>query len=183
MGSDPRAMADRGRATAVQMGAILVRAVRASPRRAAAVAAIAVAGLVIVVVASAGGGSDSLTLQALRPRASVVCTAAARRADLIPVPTAPSGVAAFLRSGVAALQPEVAGLRALVAPTDDAAVYRAALDALSGELRALGDTAHAVEGGSDPTVAIRTLQTELGTLERQQDEAWSSLEIPACLTQ
>jgi hypothetical protein len=127
------------------------------------------------------GGSTSLSEKQLRARATALCATAARRAGRIPTPSDESQSPAFLNRGIAALKPELAGLRALKAPDDDADAYHVSVDAFSKQLDELERTVRKLHSGEDPVVAWKTLEEKLGPLESTADGGWRALEVPACL--
>lgn len=150
-----------------------MRRARATTAGALALAALLVAGC---------GGSVSLSEKQLRSRATALCSAAARRAGRIPTPKAPGGDGiVFLNRGIAAMKPELAGLRTLRAPSELSDVYRTSLVAFSKKIDALEQTVHKLHSGQDPVVAWRTLQQHLSPLEATEDGAWRALQVPACL--
>ncbi len=127
-----------------------------------------------------GCGASSLSTVQLRNDASKVCVAASARAAQIPLPGSAAAARAFLVHGVAALTPELVGLRRLTAPRGLTGVYAVALTGLERERRALQSTVSDLSGGADPVVAIRTLQAELAPIEGRGNGAWRKLGIPAC---
>jgi hypothetical protein len=135
----------------------------------------------IAAVALAGCGSSSLSSSELRAQATRVCSLANARTARIPTPAAPDGTVVFLKRGIAALRPELAGLRALHPPKDAAEVYSASLSAFAKKVTALKDTIHSIGGGEDPLLAMKALQAEVGPLESQEDGGWKALELSACL--
>lgn len=86
-----------------------------------------------------------------------------------------------MKRAVAVLGPELEQLQELHPPAEASDVYNAALDALAGDLRALQGTVRALGRQQDPVIAFKTLQQQLGPLERQADDAWQALQMPACL--
>ncbi len=138
-----------------------------------------VAGVAALVVA--GCGATSPTLGHLRAQAGRVCTRALGHEVKIAPPAVPAQTAGFLRRGIAVLQPELAGLRALRAPSAQAGAYSAALDALTRELAILTTTAHDLDRGADPLTSVRTLQHRLAPVEADSDAAWRTLGVPACV--
>jgi hypothetical protein len=135
----------------------------------------------VATVALGGCGEDKLSTRDLRSKATTICNLATSQTNLIAVPGRPAGAAAFVASGAATLRPQLAGLRALQAPGELAQVYRTALDALSRKLEALDVAARDLKAGSDAVITMKTLQSKLGPLESEEDEAWQTLEIPACV--
>jgi hypothetical protein len=140
-----------------------------------------VATLLVVGVAGCGG-TRSLSEKQLTTRATALCATAARRAGRITTPSTEAQGADFLNRGIAALKPELAGLRTLKAPDDVADVYQATITAFSKELDELEKTVRKLHSGEDPVVAWKTLQTKLAPLEATEDSAWRTLQVPACLT-
>jgi hypothetical protein len=128
----------------------------------------------------AGCGSSTLTDSQLRSRAGRICKLAVRRSDRIGTPARPSQEAAFLSRGIAAMVPELTGLRRLRAPSDMADDYRDAVEALGSELAALRSTLNGLRAGNDPVVAIKTLQQQLAPIEVRAGSAWTTLELPVC---
>jgi hypothetical protein len=106
---------------------------------------------------------------------------AGQRFGRIATPRSEASGEAFLKRGVAVLGPELRELRALSPPAEVSDVYRTAVDAVAGELRALHDTVRALGRQQDPVIAFKTLQHHLRPLETQADDAWRALQIPACV--
>jgi hypothetical protein len=142
------------------------------------------AGVALLLVLALGGcgSTTSLSEKQLRTRATSLCATAARRAGRIPTPDTEDQGVDFLNRGIAALKPELAGLRALKAPDDVADVYAATMKAYSKQLDELEKTVRKLHSGEDPVVAWKTLQTKLAPLEATADGAWRTLDIPACVT-
>jgi hypothetical protein len=134
-----------------------------------------------IAFAVSGCGGSQLSMDALRDQAGQVCDAAMARANRIRPPSTPAGTRVFLERGVAALRPELAQLRALRPPSDVADVYSLALGAFSRKLMLLDDTIRGLGRGTDPVIAIKTLQQGLAPAESAENGAWQALEIPACL--
>lgn len=134
------------------------------------------------IAAGGCGGAAPPSLIALRTQANRICSDASRQIGRIATPRSEAGGEAFLRRGIVALAPEHRQLRSLAAPSEAADVYRAGVGALSGELGALRETAHALAKQADPVIAFRTLQQRLVPLESQADDAWQALQIPACMS-
>ena len=145
----------------------------------ATVAALAVAGVVALVVA--GCGSSSQSISTLRAAATRVCTQAAAETARITSPAVPAATPAFLRRGVTALRPELADLRTLKAPGEQAGAYSAAVGTLAREVTILSDTVHDLDRGADPLTTIKTLQHRLAPVEADDDAAWRTLGVPACV--
>jgi hypothetical protein len=139
----------------------------------------AVASLVALAIAGCGGSSGSM--KRFRAQAGRVCTKALDAGALIPAPAVPASTAAFLRHGIAVLGPQLAGLRRLRPPGEQADEYRTAVDALDRELTILAATVHDLDRGADPLRAIKTLQRRLAPIEATEDAAWRTLDVPACV--
>ena len=133
----------------------------------------------LAALAIAGCGGSSPTLAHLQAQASRVCTVAAD-AD-IGGPAAPAQTSAFLRRGIAALRPELVDLRRLHPPSEEGGAYAAALQSLSRELTILSGTVHDLDRGADPLSTIKTLQHRLAPVEADDDAAWRTLGVPACV--
>jgi hypothetical protein len=97
------------------------------------------------------------------------------------MPSSPAGTVVFVRQGVAALRPELAGLRALRPPQSLASTYANSLGELGQLVQDMKATAVGLSRGNDPVVAIKTLAQQLAPLEAQQNEGWQSLGVPACV--
>jgi hypothetical protein len=138
------------------------------------------AGALLAAVLVAGCGSSTLSGSQLRRRAGQVCTLATQRTDRIRTPTLATQEAAFLSRGIAALAPELTGLRRLHAPGDMADDYRDAVAATASELAKLRSTLKGLRAGNDPVVAIKTLEQQLAPPEARARSAWTTLELPAC---
>ena len=125
----------------------------------------------------AGCGTSDLSTSQLRSGARLVCTAAARRTNRIPLPSAPSGEARFLTQGITVLTSEVRELDSLRSgnPT-----FRGAVIEVGDEVAALRFSLKGVRSGNDPVVAIKTLQQKLAPLEHRADQAWNRLGITSC---
>jgi hypothetical protein len=138
--------------------------------------------LVLAAVLISGCGSGDASPLALRRHATAVCKAST------PV-TAPSGaepspgqLASFLSQGTANLQRELVQLQRLRGFTGEVgAIYSAALRALAAQVQALHRAITSIRRGQDPALAFTALQQTLGPLQKQADNAWSALQIPACL--
>jgi hypothetical protein len=133
------------------------------------------------VVAAGCSSAPPPSLVQLRSQGARTCAAASGRLRRIPTPRTEVGGEAFLTRAIAVFGPELRELRRLSAPGDGADVYRAALDATAGELKALERAVHALDRQQDPVIAFRTLQRRLGPLETQADGAWQALQMPVCL--
>jgi hypothetical protein len=134
-----------------------------------------------VALAIAACGAPSVTLVSLRAHATRVCTQAHDRGARIAPPAVPARTAAFLRHGIAVLEPELTGLRTLRVPSEQAGAYAAALQSLTRELTILRTTVHDLDRGSDPVTTIKTLQHRLAPVEADYDAVWRTLDVPACL--
>lgn len=140
------------------------------------------AALLIAPAASlAGCGSDRLSAKALHDRATVLCATAERHTDKIATPRDPAGGLVFLRRGLAVLDPELKGLRALKPPSEHAAAYGAATDLFARKLEALRVTVRELERGANPVSAMSTLEQRLAPIETAEDARWRALDIPACV--
>lgn len=138
----------------------------------------------VAAAAVAAVGCDSApppSLVQLRAQGARICAAASGRLGRIATPRTEVGGETFLTRAIAVLGPELQELHRLSAPGDGADVYRAALDATAGELRALKGAVHALDRQQDPVIVFRTLQRRLAPLETQADGAWQALQMPACL--
>jgi len=135
-----------------------------------------------VALALAGCGPSAPSMSRMRAQAARVCTRALARTSRIPPPNTPAQTGTFLRSGISALRMELAQLRKLRAPTDQASAYATALGAEGRELTILAATLHDLDRGADPLSAINTLARALTPVEAKEDAAWRTLEVPACLT-
>ncbi len=135
----------------------------------------------VAALAIAGCGGASESVKQLRAQAGRVCTRALDAGALIEAPAIPAGTMAFLRRGIAVLRPELADLRTLRAPSEQAVAYSSALGALARELTILTAMAHDLDRGADPLSAIKTLQRRLAPVEAGEDAAWRTLDVPACV--
>ena len=135
----------------------------------------------VAILLIAGCGSSELSDKQLRAQAAHVCATATTRTDRIQTPSSPARGAAFLTSGIAALQPEFDQLKAIRPPSDLAQVYAISVAAFSRKLAALKTAAHHLDRGADPVITIKRLQHRLAPLESSEDGAWQALQIPACL--
>lgn len=129
----------------------------------------------------AGCGSSSPSLRRLRAQATRVCTRAVDQEARLGAPALPAATEAFLRRGAAVLRPELASLRTLRAPSEQAGAYSAALGSLSRELTILTGTADDLDRGADPLSAVKALQRRLAPVEADDDAAWRTLGVPACV--
>jgi hypothetical protein len=135
----------------------------------------------VAALAVAGCGGSSESLQKLRAQAGRACITALDAGALGAPPRVPSDTSAFLRRGMAVLRPELAGLRRLRAPSEEAGAYSTALASLARELTILTDTAHDLDRGADPPPTIKTLQRRLAPVEADGNAAWRTLGVPACV--
>jgi hypothetical protein len=135
----------------------------------------------VVALALSGCGTASLPSTRLRLDATRVCAHAVARSALIEPPAVPARTGAFLRRGIAVLIPELAELRALTAPSEQAGAYSDGLAALAREVTLLAATAHGLDRGADPVSAVKTLQRRLAPVESDGNAAWTKLRVPACL--
>jgi hypothetical protein len=140
-----------------------------------------VTGLSAALFLAGCGGSDRLNADQLRTKAAVLCTSAGRQTNRIPTPSSPAAGVAFLRSGIAALEPELSGLKALKPPTDLAQVYSTSVGAFAQKLRALKAAVQEIDSGANPVTAMTALEQRLAPIESAEDGAWQALEVPACL--
>jgi hypothetical protein len=136
---------------------------------------------VVAALILGGCGSSPLSSRDLHNDATQVCRAASRLANRIATPTSPAGTEAFLRRGIAALTPELAGLRALHPPSDVADVYTASVKAFGQKLTYLKDALRDLQSGEDPVIALKTLQRELTPVGTQENGGWQALQIPVCV--
>jgi hypothetical protein len=148
--------------------------------RRARVAALASASTLTLALTGCGA-SSSISAKQLRAEAARACATATQRLDRIPTPHAPSEGAAFLRRGIAALQPQVRSLAALHPDGELGTQFARARTAAEQELRALESSLKGLRAGNDPVVVIKTLQTQLAPLEKRASAAWLALKIPACV--
>jgi hypothetical protein len=135
-----------------------------------------------VALALAACGSSSQSIGRLRRQATGICQSALAQSDRIAAPSLASGTASFLRRGTYVLRPELAELRAVRPPSDQAGAYSAALAAESRQLAILDDTIRRLDRGADPLGVIKTLQRRLSPTEVAVDTAWRTLDIPACVS-
>jgi hypothetical protein len=135
----------------------------------------------VAALAMAGCGAASPTIVRLRAQATRVCTRANAQNARIAPPPVPARTAPFLRRGIAVLRAELADLHTLRVPRAQAGAYSVALGALAHELAILTSTAHDLDRGADPLTTIKTLQHRLAPVEADNDAAWRTLEVPACV--
>lgn len=138
--------------------------------------------LAAVIISGCGGGSSLDSPVALRRAATAICKHTA------PVKAPPAGepssrqLTAFLSNGTANLEGQLGRLQKLHFATGEVGdVYHDALLALSSQLGALRATTAAIKRGQDPALAFKALQAQLSPLEKQADNAWVALQIPACV--
>jgi subtilisin family serine protease len=137
----------------------------------------------LLVLALAGcGGSGRLSSSDLTNQASQICALTARQTNLIKSPAAPSGSETFLRQGITAVTPEVDKLRKLRPPADAEDVYKTAVDSSARKLELLRTAAKQIAGGADPVSTMQSLEQQLAPVVQQENGAWKSLGIPACIT-
>jgi hypothetical protein len=144
-------------------------------------AAVLTAGLATLSLAACG--SSTASPAQLRAQATAICTRANARIGRIATPASANGGLAFLDTGIAALQPELAQLKRLSASGDAADVWNTAIRSAEAELAALQSAAAEIRGGADPVQVFKSLQQTLAPLETQADNAWQALQIPACQNQ
>ena len=137
--------------------------------------------LALALTVAGCGGSSSMSARQLRAGATRACTAATQRLKAVPTPKLPSDAPAFLRGGIAAVQPELAELATLHPDGELGKQFDRARRATEHELAALQSSLKGLKAGNDPTVAIKTLQAQLLPLEQQATAAWLALKIPACV--
>jgi hypothetical protein len=126
-----------------------------------------------------GGGASPASSQ-LRIQATRACGAAERRLQRIT--PGRGGYVAFLKNGIAVLEPEVRRLGSLHPRAEDQAVFDAALAAIRQEITALKGGLSGLERHQDPALTFAALQRRLTPLESRADAAWRALQIPACLS-
>jgi len=137
----------------------------------------------LAAIALAGcGGSSSLSSSQLHVQATSICTVASTRTNRIPTPASPDGSAAFLQAGIAALTPELSGLRALRPPNDVASVYTATVGSFAQKLRDLQRAAQELARGDDTISTMQSLGRKLEPLEADENSGWQALQLPACLS-
>jgi hypothetical protein len=127
------------------------------------------------------GGGGPLSGDQLRSRATAFCSAAGRQTERIPTPSSPAGGAAFLKRGIAVLEPELRQLKTLKAPDDLAQVYSTGVGAFAQKLKALRAAVRELDSGANPVTAMTALQQRLTPIETAEDGAWQALEVPACV--
>ncbi len=139
-----------------------------------------VAVLAAAVIAGCGG-SDRLSSGDLHNQATQICALASKQTDRIKSPASPAGSAVFLRQGITALTPEVAQLRKLHPPTDAQDVYSTAVNSSARKLALLRTASGQLARGDDPVSTMQTLEQQLAPVVQQENGAWQSLGIPACV--
>ena len=142
------------------------------------VAALVVSATLIV----SGCGRASESVGQLRAQAASVCARAIDAGARIKPPAVPAGTATFLRRGSDVLDTEVAQFRTLRPPNEHAGAYSAAVEALRREAAILTATVRDLDRGADPLPAIKTLQHRLAPVEADDDAAWRTLGVPACVS-
>jgi hypothetical protein len=135
----------------------------------------------VAALAMAGCGTASPTIPQLRAHATRACARADAQNARIAPPPVPARTAPFLRRGIAVLRAELADLHTLRVPRAQAGAYSVALGALAHELAILTSTAHHLDRGADPLTTIKTLQHRLAPVEADNDAAWRTLGVPACV--
>lgn len=140
---------------------------------------IAAALLTAAIAAGCGGGAASPV--ALHRRATDICIDAPH----IKAPadaTAVAQLTVFVSNGIHNLEAELTQLQRLRGVSGEVgAIYGAALRALGGQVQALRAALATINRGEDPALAFRALGEQLRPLEKQADNAWTALQIPACL--
>jgi hypothetical protein len=141
------------------------------------------AAIVALALALAGCGTSTLSARALRSRASVVCAAAVRRSNRIPLPGSNTGGASFLERGITVFARELDALKKLAPPPLLANPYRAALGDSRQQLDALIATVHDLHSGGDPVIVIKQLDVELAAINARDRVAWRAVGVPVCANQ
>jgi hypothetical protein len=139
------------------------------------------AALLAAATVAGCGGSGLGSPVALRRRATDICIDAPH---LRPPsdPTVVTQLTAFVSHGIRNLEGEITQLHRLSAGSGEVgAVYGAALRALGAQVSTLHAALAAINRGQDPALAFRALGQQLRPLEKQADNAWGALQIPACL--
>ncbi|MBV8710649.1 MAG: hypothetical protein JOY56_02665 [Solirubrobacterales bacterium] len=153
---------------------------RAGEAGEAGAAALVLAAVAALILAGCGGASESAGR--LRAQATRVCALALQEGARIKPPAVPAATPAFLRRGNAVLRSEIAQLRTLRPPSEQAGVYSAAVAALRREAAILGATIRDLDRGADPLPTIKALQHRLAPVETDGDAAWRTLDVPACVS-
>lgn len=137
--------------------------------------------LTATLLAGCGGASSAASGQ-LHDGATSICTTANHRLARIAPPHLGPADEAFLKRGIAVLEPELRRLRRLRPQSQEQSLYSGALNATAQEVSQLKRTVRALERNQDPSLAFPALQRRLAPLEAQANGAWRALQIPACLT-
>lgn len=135
----------------------------------------------VAALAMTGCGATSPNMARLRAQATRVCVHANAQNARIAPPQVPARTAPFLRRGIAVLRAEFTDLRSLRVPRAQAGAYSVALGTLTHELAILASTSHDLDRGADPLTTIKTLQHRLAPVEADNDAAWRTLDVPACV--
>ena len=142
----------------------------------------AAAALVMAGILAGCGGSGLQSPVALRRQATEICEHTAPVSAPSASELSVAQLTAFLSQGTTSLQSQLTQLQALRVPAGEVGdVYHDALLALGAQLRALRTTTAAIKRGQDPALAFKALESQLGPLEKQADNAWNALQIPACV--
>jgi hypothetical protein len=128
-----------------------------------------------------GCGKQALSDRELVKQATRICQLAGMQTSEIPAPTAPEGSAAYLKHGIAVMGPELVQLRKLRPSDDFTSVYAVSVNSFATKLGYLRDTVRDLAHGEDPVIAMSVLQQDLAPIERQEDAAWKTLQVSACL--
>ena len=137
---------------------------------------------VLAATAIAGcGGSGRLSSTDLHNQATQICALTGKQTDRIKSPASPAGSAVFVRQGITALTPELAQLRKLRPPSDAQDVYTTAISSSAKKLELLRAASGQLARGDDPVSALQTLEQQLAPVVQQENGAWQSLGIPACV--
>lgn len=136
----------------------------------------------VAALAVTGCGATSPSIARLREQTARVCTRADVQSARIAPPSVPARTASFLRRGIAVLRAELADLHTLRVPRAQAGAYSVAVGALAHELAILTSTAHDLGRGADPLTTIKTLQHRLAPVEADNDAAWRTLGVAACVS-
>jgi hypothetical protein len=127
------------------------------------------------------GGSGRLSSSDLANQATQICALASKQTDRIKSPINPTGSAVFLRQGITALTPELAQLRKLHPPADAQDVYTTAINSATKKLALLRTASAQLAHGDDPVSTLQSLEQQLAPVVQQENGAWQSLGIPACV--
>ena len=141
------------------------------------------AGVALLAAAAIAGcgGSGRLSSTDLHSQATQICALTGKQTDRIKSPASPAGSAVFLRQGITALTPEVAQLRKLRPPEDAQDVYSTAVNSSAKKLALLRTAAALLARGDDPVSTMQSLEQQLAPVVQQENGAWQSLGIPACV--